>query len=73
MHYINDIIHNNLIDIWSRLQKHVNSVHNKVKNFACNLCDYLCAEKGSLKIHVRVSGCQDFSFEMNQIIGENAE
>ena len=39
-----------------RLQKHVDSVHNKIKNFACELCDYRCAEKGSLRIHVQVSG-----------------
>ena len=38
-----------------RLQKHVDSVHNKIKNFSCELCDYRCAEKGSLKIHVQES------------------
>lgn len=38
-----------------RLQKHVDSVHNKIKNFACELCEYRCAEKGSLKIHVQAS------------------
>ena len=41
-----------------RLQKHVDSVHNKIKNFACELCDYRCAEKGSLKIHVQESALE---------------
>ena len=44
-----------------RLQKHVDSVHNKIKNFACELCDYRCAEKGSLRIHVQVSAVSTLS------------
>ena len=48
-----------------RLQKHVDSVHNKIKNFACELCDYRCAEKGSLKIHVQASS-QNFFLNIFQ-------
>ena len=54
-----------------RLQKHVDSVHNKIKNFACELCDYRCAEKGSLKIHVQESALVMSSircFKIDQII-----
>ena len=37
----------------TNLQKHIKSVHNKIKDFECELCDFKCTGKGNLKQHVR--------------------
>ena len=34
------------------LKKHVLSVHDKVKPFKCELCEYAASEAGNLKRHV---------------------
>ena len=34
------------------MKRHVESVHEGKKPFKCELCDYTCAEKGNLKVHV---------------------
>ena len=36
-----------------RLQRHVESVHDKLRNFACEHCDYRASEKSALKLHIK--------------------
>ena len=33
---------------------HLKSVHNKIKDFKCNKCEYECYSKGNLKRHVKM-------------------
>ncbi|CAH3935602.1 unnamed protein product [Pieris brassicae] len=36
-----------------RLQLHISAVHDKIKPFKCSHCDYSCARKEELKLHIR--------------------
>ena len=41
------------------LQKHMKTVHNKRKDFACNLCGKCFTNKFSWKYHTKGRSCQD--------------
>ena len=33
------------------LNKHINAIHEKIKPFKCDLCDYACSQKSSMNSH----------------------
>jgi len=37
----------------AHLQKHIKQVHDKIKDFECNLCDYKCAINSHLQRHIK--------------------
>ena len=40
------------LQLWKRnLKRHIESVHEGIKPFKCNICDYETAQKGHLKKH----------------------
>ena len=46
----------------SHLQEHIKQVHDKIKDFKCELCDYKCSSNSSLKqVHDEI---KDFKCEL---------
>ena len=35
------------------LQRHIKTIHDKIKDFECSLCEYKCSENSSLKQHIK--------------------
>ena len=42
--------------------RHITSVHEEIKQFKCEICDYCCSTKGSLAWHV--ASVHEFKFEI---------